>query len=245
MARPVSIKDETILEAARQVFLERGIQATTAEVAERAGVSEGSVFKRFKSKAELFQAAMGVWHDGAPFGGNLAARVGKGDVRETMFELGMEIVAFFRKLIPMHMMAWSNPGPNGLPTALSGPNPPPVRALKALAGFFEAEMRAGRMRRQDPEIVARAFMGSLNTFVFFELLYQANGELPLAAETYVRGLIAMLWSGIDPSPSPSPSPKSRESGAGSGAGSGSGAGARAGRGAGAGAGSHSRGSPTR
>ena len=38
MARPVSIKDETIIAAARQVFLERGIQATTAEVAQRAGV---------------------------------------------------------------------------------------------------------------------------------------------------------------------------------------------------------------
>ena len=59
MARPTSIKDETIVAAAREVFLERGIQATTAEVAERAGVSEGSVFKRFKTKSELFRAAMG------------------------------------------------------------------------------------------------------------------------------------------------------------------------------------------
>src|SRR6185437_5052487 len=217
----------------RQVFLERGIQGTTAEVAERAGVSEGSVFKRFKSKVELFKAAMTDPQAGPAFGAGLSARVGKGDVRETMYETGMAIIAFFRKLIPVHMMAWSNPGPNGLPEALSGPNPPPMRALKAIIGFFEAEMRAGRLRRQDPEIVARAFVGSLNTFVFFELLYQANGELPLAAETYVRGLIGMLWTGI----APSPSPKSRESG------SGAGSGAGAGRGAGEGAGR--RGSPKR
>ena len=87
-----------------------------------------------------------------------------------------------------------------------------MRALKLLTGYFEAEMRAGRLRRQDPEIIARAFLGSLNTFVFFELLYQANGELPLAAETYVRGLIGMLWSGIAPSASAEPEPDSPEVG---------------------------------
>src|SRR5580658_9339702 len=108
MARPVSIKDETIIEAARQVFLERGIQGTTAEVAERAGVSEGSVFKRFKSKGDLFRAAMGDNIADPPFARDLHARVGKGDVREIMFDIGMEIVAFFRRLIPLHMMAWSN-----------------------------------------------------------------------------------------------------------------------------------------
>jgi AcrR family transcriptional regulator len=198
MARPVSIKDETIVEAARQVFLERGIQATTAEVAERAGVSEGSVFKRFKSKEELFRAAMGENLMDPPFARDLGARVGKGEVGEVLFEIGMEIVAFFRRLMPLHMMLWSNPGPNGLPSVLCGPNPPPVRMLKNLTGFFEAEMRSRRLRRHDAEIVARAFLGSINNFVFFEVLYQANGELPLAAETYVRGLVSLLWAGIEP-----------------------------------------------
>jgi AcrR family transcriptional regulator len=216
MARPVSIKDETIIEAARQVFLEQGIQATTAAVAERAGVSEGSIFKRFKSKEELFRAAMGHPVDAPPFAHDLAARAGTGEVRELLFETGMEIVVFFRRLMPLHMMAWSNPGSDGLPKALSGPNPPPVRAVKNLAGFFEAEMRGGRMRRQDPEIVARTFLGSVHTFVFFELLYQMNGELPLAAETYVRGLVSLLWTGIDPAHEPraarsaaAPAPRAR------------------------------------
>lgn len=208
MARPISIKDETIVAAAREVFLERGIQATTAEVAERAGVSEGSVFKRFRSKTELFRAAMEDRLAEPPFLHNLAARVGKGDVRENLFATGMEIIAFFRTLMPLMMMAWSNPAPNGLPVLIAGPNPPPVRAVKQLAGYFEAEMRAGRLRRHDPEIVARAFVGSLNHFVFFELLHRADGELPLVDETYVRSLVGLLWSGIEPR-SPSASPQGR------------------------------------
>jgi AcrR family transcriptional regulator len=198
MARPVTIKDETIVAAARAVFLERGIQATTAEVAERAGVSEGSVFKRFKTKTELFRAAMGDRVVEPPNLQDLAGRVGKGSIDDCLFALGMEIVAFFRELIPLMMMAWSNPGPNGLPAAISGPNPPPVRAVKQLTGYFEAEMRAGRLRRLDPEIVARSFLGALHHFAFFELLHRADGELPLGAETYVRGLVQLLQGGIAP-----------------------------------------------
>mgnify|MGYP001134528590 CR=1 FL=1 len=58
MARPTSIDDDQILTAARAVFLEHGIRGTTLEVAQRAGVSEGSIFKRWKTKEELFHAAM-------------------------------------------------------------------------------------------------------------------------------------------------------------------------------------------
>jgi AcrR family transcriptional regulator len=208
MARPVSIKDETIIAAAREVFLERGIQATTAEVAERAGVSEGSVFKRFKSKFELFKAAMEDHLHEPTWVRGLASRVGKGDVRENMFSIGIDMIGFFRDLMPLMMMSWSNPSPNGLPHTMAGPNPPPVRALKQLIGFFEAEMRAGRLRRQDPEIVARAFAGSINNFVFFELVTRENGQLPLGAETFVRGLVGLLWAGLDPHSAPHAAPRS-------------------------------------
>ena len=200
MARPVRIKPETILLAARQVFLERGIRATTAEVAERAGISEGTIFKRYKSKIDLFHAAMGEHLADPDWTRRLAARVGQGTVESNLFEIGMGVITFFRELMPLMMMSWSNPAPNGLPGPLAGPNPPPMVALKLLTGFFEAEMRAGRLRRQDAEIVARTFLGGLNNYVFFEVLYQANNELPLAPETCVRGLVQLLWAGIAPIP---------------------------------------------
>jgi AcrR family transcriptional regulator len=200
MARPVSIKTETIIDAARQVFLERGIQATTAEVAERAGISEGTIFKRYKSKIDLFRAAMGENFTEPNWSQRLAARVGQGTVEENLFDIGMGVIAFFREMMPLMMMAWSNPAPNGLPGPLAGPNPPPMRALKLLTGFFEAEMRGGRLRKHDAEIVARTFLGGLNNFVFFEVLYRAHNELPLAAESYVRGLVQLLWAGIAPVP---------------------------------------------
>ncbi|MBU6161784.1 MAG: TetR family transcriptional regulator, partial [Myxococcales bacterium] len=58
MARKAVIRDDEILLAAREVFLESGPTATTAEVARRAGVSEGTLFKRYVTKKELIIAAM-------------------------------------------------------------------------------------------------------------------------------------------------------------------------------------------
>jgi AcrR family transcriptional regulator len=58
MPRPVSIQDEVILRAARETFLAKGLDATTSEIAVKAGVSHGIIFKRFKTKQALFQRAM-------------------------------------------------------------------------------------------------------------------------------------------------------------------------------------------
>jgi AcrR family transcriptional regulator len=196
MARPILIKDETILDAARLVFLERGIRATTAEVAVRAGVSEGSVFKRYKSKFELFRAAMFDSLQEPAWLADINARVGKGDVQKELVALGIEIIEFFRAILPLMMMSWSNPGPDGLSVMLAGPNPPPIRAVRKMTAYFQAEMKLGRLRRTDAEIVARAFLGSLNHFVFSELILKDLGELPLAREPYVRGLVQLLFTGL-------------------------------------------------
>ncbi|MEU5881836.1 helix-turn-helix domain-containing protein [Spirillospora sp. NPDC047279] len=47
-----------ILEAAEAVFAEKGPAASTEEVAERAGVAIGTVFRHFPTKDELFAAIM-------------------------------------------------------------------------------------------------------------------------------------------------------------------------------------------
>src|SRR5688572_23503921 len=78
--RPKVISDEALLAIAREVFLERGIRATTAEVAERAGIAEGTVFLRFKSKDALFRAAVCVDPGTMPaFVEAFASSAGKGD----------------------------------------------------------------------------------------------------------------------------------------------------------------------
>ncbi|MBS1999378.1 MAG: TetR/AcrR family transcriptional regulator, partial [Cyanobacteria bacterium SZAS LIN-2] len=55
MARPKSLdKRNAILDAAVEVFAERGLEASpTAEISRRAGVAEGTLFTYFKTKDDL------------------------------------------------------------------------------------------------------------------------------------------------------------------------------------------------
>ena len=69
MARPRTIEDEDLLESIRATFLELGPSAPTNELAARASVSEGTLFKRFGNKRAMFVRAMeppaleGPWYD--------------------------------------------------------------------------------------------------------------------------------------------------------------------------------------
>lgn len=193
--RPPTISNDAILKAAREVFLERGVAATTVEIAQRAGCSEGSLFNRFGSKAELFRAAMSFEDEDAPWLRVLSQRVGVGAVPETLELMALGMIDFFMKVMPLSMMLFSNPKHPGED---KGPNSPPVRGLKKVTAYFEAEMRLGRIRRRDPEIVARMFTGALIQYVTFELMYQSGDELPLAASSYARGVVELLWAGLAP-----------------------------------------------
>jgi AcrR family transcriptional regulator len=193
MSRPSVITEVQILDAARGVFLERGISATTAEVARRAGIAEGSIFKRFKTKIELFRAAMQPAMDDPSWLNLLAAQAGT-DLRQGLVTVGLEAIEFFRQVMPLHIMAWSNPTGD---LTESPVNAPALRALKRVTAFFDAEMRAGRLRRHDPEILARTYMGSLHNYVFYEMVYKAHDELPLPAESFLRGLVNLLYTGVE------------------------------------------------
>ena len=200
MARQPSIQDEEILEAAREVFLAHGILATTADVAEKAGISEALVFKRFRTKERLFRRAMEEGLSLFPWGPKLAARVGQGDMKQNVCELGRDAIGYVRTIWPLVMMSWSNPGPSGVPEIFMDSDAPPLRVLKDLSGYFEAEIRLGRIRRQDPEIVARTIMGAVFHYVCFEQVFRAQELLPLPEETFVRGLVELVWPGLAPRP---------------------------------------------
>src|SRR5258708_10722995 len=109
MARRVSIQDDVILSAAREIFLENGLDATTSEIAAKAGVSHGIIFKRFKTKQGLFQTAMREDSDwGQTIPALLNSSVGRKDVEATLVELGALFAGKFLLIIPMLMMSWSN-----------------------------------------------------------------------------------------------------------------------------------------
>ena len=161
MSRPAVIKDATILDAAREVFLLRGVRGTTAEIAARAGVSEGSVFKRFATKSDLFREAVrsGIgepeWLDG------LADRVGRDDVRDTLVAVGAGALSFFRRSQPLVALSRSGDGVAGLADAGGASLTTAGTVARRVADYLDAEMRLGRLRTADAQVAATVLVGAV------------------------------------------------------------------------------------
>jgi AcrR family transcriptional regulator len=172
MGRRPAITDEEILAAARAVFLARGVTATTAEVAQRCGIGEATLFRRFPSKADLLREAMILgpppWLEALP------ELSGKGDPRETLITLGTRILDFYRKALPLVPVALSNPSVSFLRRheALRR------SAIRTLTGFFAAEVRTGRIRLPDERFAARLFVGAILGFMLFAVAEEEVDEQP-------------------------------------------------------------------
>jgi AcrR family transcriptional regulator len=79
---------------------------------------------------------------------------------------------------------------------MTGTSPPPLKSLRRVASFFEAQLAAGRIAKSDPEVLARAYLGALHSFVLLELLEAAPGAL--SPDAFVREHVRLLWEGIAP-----------------------------------------------
>lgn len=197
MGRPQSISAEQILQAARETFLEEGFNASTASIAKRAGVSEGSIFKRFPTKEALFQKAMGLPdEDLAQELGDLLD--GAEDIGEGLEAVVMRLVSFFREMLPRMMMLWANHSKqhgNPFEALRCGDGQPvPLVVLRAVSASLEQQQRKGRLRDLDPEIIARVLIGSSHNFAFFEVI-GVHVRQPLASTSFARGVVELVLNG--------------------------------------------------
>ena len=167
MARPVSIDNKKILEAARAIFLKRGYSASTRQIAKKAGVSEGSLFKHYKTKTDLFMAAMEDDDGIASWEEKLMQMAGKGSVRNNLEFVGLQVLRNLQVILPRIMMVRSSGIMlQGQDYTNSSTMPHPIRKLYALANYFRAEMNLGRLVMDNPELEAQMFLGTLVYYVF-------------------------------------------------------------------------------
>ena len=191
--RPPVISDEQILEKARDVFLEHGIRATTAEVALRARISEGTIFHRFKSKDALFRAAMRFDPEQGPRNiEDLLPRVGAPDLRASLVAFGYRLIDAGRVILPVMMMSWSNPSGDYSLEKIMNRREAFQRPLRSMTAFLRAEMDLARLPRRDVEVLGRAFLGALRDYCMTELLVRDDPQRP-TKEVFVQGLVDLLF----------------------------------------------------
>jgi AcrR family transcriptional regulator len=159
--RPPAGGREAILDATLVLLRERGVaRLTTREVAERAGVSEASVYYHYTDKPGLLRAvfAAGV----APLRTLNERGLGEGSPREVMARLARAIEQFLDLVLPVIMAAQSDAELRDMLAAyMKEQDLGPHRGVAALGRFIAAEQAAGRMRAGiDPKATAALLIGA-------------------------------------------------------------------------------------
>jgi AcrR family transcriptional regulator len=193
MARPRTISDESLLDAARSVFLEKGYQAPVSEIARRAGVSSATVFLRFETKEHLFVAVIvrATMQSLTPL---LPALLEEPDPRVGLRSLGLALLSLYRTFAPVLVMGF------GAGVDLLGRCPIEMfgeaHASDPLVELLNAHRAAGRLRPIDTLFAARAFSGLLRDFAILEGLGMGHvhQETP---EAWLDGVIDIYLTGIE------------------------------------------------
>ena len=195
MPRPVTISTEHIVECARAQFLEHGSGVPTSVIASAAGISEGTIFKRFPTKMALFAAAMGLPEP--LFLDSLPARVGQGDIRDQLILLGSEIYEFYLDLMPRVMMIMSRGALLEQVFADDSCAPPPILVIQEVKRYLEAEEETGRLCCKHSELAARVFVGTIVHSVLLNLRIPNVGDHIIPdRETLLENLVDTLLQGV-------------------------------------------------
>jgi AcrR family transcriptional regulator len=199
MARTPKITNEAILAVAQQLFLEQGEKASTLEIANKAGISEASIFKRFATKQALFLEAIGITET-PQWVKDLPHRQPTSAIKSELTELCQEMMAFYQQVLPrvLMMMAKNN---SFLPPPMP---PPPIRDTYLLTGFLEKAIEQGHLKSSNASTIAQMLVGAIVNYVITTTVSQ-NISIPqtlkpepIDPDIFIASLIENLWTGIAP-----------------------------------------------
>lgn len=189
---------EEILKAAAELFGERGYKGTTTRaIAERAGVNEVTVFRRFTNKQGVLRALTELWA-GKMAGFAVGTIPEATDTRGTLEYLARMEVAqameFGGAALRLAFDARSVPEVE----ALTGAGP--SQNLQHLVDYLSARQGAGDLRDDlDPHVMAEAFFALTSTLVMSRQV-MSDGSIPydLPPDEVVRQLVELYLAGVAP-----------------------------------------------
>jgi AcrR family transcriptional regulator len=192
---PAPATAEKILNAASELFAERGYAATTTRaIAERAGVNEVTLFRRFENKLGILKALVARFaeqsasrqveqlpHPSDTRGTLLA--IARSEVRASIENGGVALrLAFDARSVPeVAELVGEGPRAN----------------LEALAAYIADRQEAGDLRDDIPALVlAEAFSSLTSSYVMYRMVMRfVEVEEPEVADATVEQLFDVFWAG--------------------------------------------------
>jgi AcrR family transcriptional regulator len=187
------VTDDELLAVAREVFVEKGIAASTREIARRAGISEGVIYQRHPNKAHLFFTAMVP--PASNVEGLLSARANDFSVVEQLEGIALGMMKYFREVVPILMRLVTHPEFDFEKFAQQHPDSPFGRMHLGLIQYLEAERERGSIVAEDVRPAALALFAALHSLAFLERLGVHGGEFD---DAMIRAIVRSLWTGLAP-----------------------------------------------
>ena len=161
---------DRILDAATHVMGTLGLaRTTTKEIARQAGYSEAMLYKVFRTKEEMFLAVLQERVPGlTPLLRELSARVGVGEVLDTVAELVRAGLSFYQRTFPMAASLFAEPQLLAAHREfLRERGLGPQVVAESVAAYLGAEQAAGRVAATaDPVAIAHMLMGGCLNYAF-------------------------------------------------------------------------------
>jgi AcrR family transcriptional regulator len=197
--RQPAVRPQQILEAAFRVFGTHGLhRATLDDVARVAGITKGTIYLYFPSKAELFTAmlksrvnaimpAVEAPEDGRP----------GPTTQQRLSTLGRHLYRFFRSRawLAMYRSVVSEAGQFPEAAALlyrEGILP----SNRRLAEVIQRGITRGEFRGVDPLVAARAFAGMFQIFAVSQGLLGGHHIHPLSEDKIVQTVTEIFFNGL-------------------------------------------------
>ncbi len=191
MPRNKTITDEEILAVARKLFLDKGINTSTRDIAKGAGISEAVIYQRFGTKEDFFFAAMKL--PKAELDAIFSIKVGEATVIENLEYMSLRIIDYFREVMPVFLTLISHPSFN-METFSEKHSVPAMELKERLLDYLLEESKLGRVGQNKVVVAGDVLLANLHNIA----LYETIGTPKTKVDSYVKETISLLWEGLSP-----------------------------------------------
>ncbi len=196
MGRPKTVGDRELLEIARVVFRQHGHTVTTRDVARAAGISQAVLYQRFKTKDQLFLAALTL---DAPSLGGLSEieAAAKEDPRSYLAVFAAWLKDHNRNVLPSILTISAHPkyGKEMMDQIHRHNRAGEIAAILRLR--VRSWQQAGKIGPVDVISFVHTFMQALHTKALIEVLSGDDVKIP-SRPGEMRTFVDVFWNGLKP-----------------------------------------------
>ncbi len=187
-----------ILDVALRLFADKGFSGTrTREIAELAGISETLIFQHFKTKEDLYRAALGELFSHHPVMPEVEEKMAKKDDFGVFSTLALHIIrhnqrdprimrlAIFSALEGSHLTEVFHRG---------GETGPPLPEL--LGGYIKQRIDEGAFNKVNAQIAAQLFIETIFMYVADKQASISGPPLTFSDEETVGTLVRIFLDGL-------------------------------------------------